>query len=135
VLLSVDAPRTGGRTAQRSVVQDLRAGCVPSSAAPPSARPRRRPAWPRSAPEHSPTAVLLGIRTRHAAAGALLITAFGAGTQAGSLLVARYPVGRRPAYRVALVCLVGTGLALAVVVVTPPGWALGIGLFVVAGRV
>ena len=138
MLVTIDAPRIGGVAAQTSVVQDLRAGLRTVLA-----RPALRSVTAATclaafgAGALTPTAVLLGVRAGHAAAGALLITAFGAGALAGSLLVARYPVRRWPAYRVALACLVGTGLALAVqavmVAVTPPNWALGIALFAAAG--
>jgi MFS family permease len=81
----------------------------------------------------TPVAVLLGIREGHPAGGGLLITVFGAGALAGSLLVARYPVRRWPAHRAVLACLVGCGLALGAVAALPGWWPLTMGLFALAG--
>jgi MFS family permease len=81
----------------------------------------------------TPTAVLLGIRAGHPAGGGLLITVFGAGALAGSLLVARYPVRRWPAHRVVVTCLVGCGLALGAIAALPGWWPLTVGLFALAG--
>jgi MFS family permease len=81
----------------------------------------------------TPAAVLLGIRAHHPAGGGLLVAAFGAGALVGSLLIARFPVRRWPAHRVAVACLVGCGTALGAVAVAPGWWPLTMGLFLVAG--
>jgi predicted MFS family arabinose efflux permease len=134
VVVSITAARAGHEPSHGSVRQDLRAGLRAVLE-----RPALRAVTAATCLASfgvgalTPTAVLLGIRAGHAAAGALLITAFGAGALAGSLLVARYPVKRWPAHRVALICLVGTGAALAVVAVAPPVWALSVVLFAIAG--
>ncbi|MEV0392430.1 MFS transporter [Polymorphospora rubra] len=81
----------------------------------------------------TPAAVLVGIDSGHATGGGYLVTAFGAGALVGSLSVARFPVRRWPPFTVALVCIGGTGAALAAVAVGPSWWPLTVGLFAVAG--
>nr|BFE58648.1 hypothetical protein GCM10020063_031740 [Dactylosporangium thailandense] len=76
-------------------------------------------------------AVLLGVEHGHPAGGGLLVTAIGVGALAGSLLMARWPLGVAP-HRVVFVCLVVTGVGLAAVPLVP-GWAGVVALFAVVG--
>ncbi|MER7279969.1 MFS transporter [Dactylosporangium sp. NPDC000244] len=76
-------------------------------------------------------AVLLGVEHGHPAGGGLLVTAIGVGALAGSLLMARWPLGVAP-HRVVFVCLVVTGVGLAAVPLVP-GWAGIVALFAVVG--
>jgi hypothetical protein len=81
----------------------------------------------------TPTAVLLGASEGHPAGGGLLITVFGAGALLGSLAVARFPMTRWPAHRIALVCLAATGGTLGAVALAPQAWPVTLALFAVAG--
>src|SRR6185369_4972436 len=81
----------------------------------------------------APTAVLLGIHAGHPAGGGFLITALGTGALVGSLLVARFPIGRWPAHRVAIACLAGGGVSIAAVALAPGWWPLTLALFALAG--